>query len=316
MEQGKTSTKIAGVDVCKKHLDAAIHGQGDKARFANDADGCGKLASWLAERGVHRVGLEATGGYEKGVVGVLQVKGFEVVLHQPLEVRLYARLKRKRAKNDEGDARLIAAATAQVDAVKAAADPYLCELAERMTAYDQASDILAQTKTYREHTRLKDLKAELDSLIRTLAARKKALFADLVQRIRKHGDLARRFDLLRSLPGVGPINAAGLVIRMPELGAMARGEAASLLGVAPFDRDSGPSKGQRFISGGRTRPRRLVYMAALAAKRLDPALKALAERMEAAGKKPKVILVAVMRRLIEAANLVLKRGTPWIPAPA
>lgn len=314
MEHGKTSTKVAGVDVSKRHLDAAVHGEADEARFANDVEGFAQLGDWLVQRGVARVGLEATGGYERLVCGFLQAHSFEVVLHQPLEVRLFARLKRRRVKNDRDDARLIAAATAQVDAVKAAADPYLTELAERMTAYDQAADLLAQMRTYREHTRLADLRADLEAHIRILAARKKALAADLVRRIRERADLAARFDLIASLPGVGPITAVALVIRMPELGAMTQGQPAALLGVAPFDRDSGEWKGQRFIGGGRERPRRLVYMAALAARRVDPELKAFADRLAAKGKKPKVVLVAVMRKLIEAANLVLKRGTPWIPS--
>ena len=98
---------------------------------------------------------------------------------------------------------------------------------------------------------------------------------------------------------------------MPELGAMTRGQAASLLGVAPFDRDSGQWKGMRFISGGRRRPRRMLYLAALQARRRDPSLKAFAERLAARGKPPKLILVAIMRKLIEAANLILRRGQPW-----
>ncbi|MDB5470875.1 MAG: transposase family protein, partial [Caulobacter sp.] len=125
-------------------------------------------------------------------------------------------------------------------------------------------------------------------------------------------DLLARFRLLISLPGVGPIVAASLVIRMPELGAMKRGQPAALLGVAPFDRDSGQLKGQRFIAGGRARPRRMVYIAALSAKRFDPALKAFAQRLADAGKPAKPIIVAVMRKLIEAANLVLARQQPWV----
>lgn len=315
MEHGKTSTKVAGVDIGKRHLDVAVHGSEDEHRFANDAAGFAMLGDWLAQRGVRRVGMEATGGYEKGVCRFLQEAGFETVLHQPLEVRLFARLKRRRAKNDRLDARLIAAATAQIEAVKAAADPYVAELAERMTAYEQAADLLAQARTYREHTRLADLRADLAEHIRILAARKKALAADLVRHIRARADLARRFDLVASLPGIGAINAAALVIRMPELGAMDHGQASALLGVAPFDRDSGQWKGQRFIGGGRQRPRRLVYMAALTARRTDPGLKAFADRLAAKGKPPKLVLVAVMRKLIEAANLVLKRGTPWTPQP-
>lgn len=130
--------------------------------------------------------------------------------------------------------------------------------------------------------------------------------------VKAHPDLAARLKLAMSLPGFGPIVAAGVVIRMPELGAMERGQAASLLGVAPFDRDSGQFKGLRFIGGGRARPRRLLYLAALSAKRCDPDFKRFAHRLLARGKPPKVALVAVMRKLIEAANIVLARGQPWV----
>ena len=124
--------------------------------------------------------------------------------------------------------------------------------------------------------------------------------------------LLARFKLLLSLPGVGPIVAATLVVRMPELGRMRRGQAAALLGVAPYDRDSGQWKGQRFIVGGRTRPRRMLYLAALSARRCDPTLKAFAEHLTARGKPAKIVLVAVMRKLIEAANIVLGRSQPWL----
>lgn len=316
MEHGKTSTRIAGVDIAKAHLDVAVHGGAEEARFANDVDGQGALADWLKARSITRIGMEATGGYERGLLGVLQARGFETVLHQPLEVRLFARLRRRRAKTDRLDARLIAAATAQVDGVKAAADPRLSELAMRLTAYEQAADLLAQARTYREHTCLEDLRAGLDEHIRVLAARKKALLADLLARIARAGDLRKRFDLLRSLPGVGPTIAAVLLIRMPELGAMEHGQSASLLGVAPFNRDSGQARGEAFIQGGRGRPRRFLYLAALAAKRCDKNLSAFAASLLAKGKAAKVVIVAVMRKLIEAANLVLKRGKPWIPSTA
>lgn len=311
MEQRKTSTKIAGVDIAKAHLDVAVLGVAEEARFTNDADGQAALADWLTAKGVMRVGMEATGGYERGVLCILQARGFETIVHQPLEVRLFARLKRRRAKTDRLDAHLIAAATAQADSVKTAADPRLSELAMRLTAYEQAADLLAQAKTYREHTRLADLKANLEELIRTLAAHKKALITDLLARIQKEEDLKKRFNLLLSLPGVGKTIAAVLLIRMPELGAMQHGQSASLLGVAPFNRDSGKSTGEAFTQGGRSRPRRFVYIAALAAKRCDKTLRAFAEGLLARGKPPKVVLVAIMRKLIEAANLVLKRGTPW-----
>lgn len=314
MNEAKTNTRIAGVDVSKPRLDVAVHGSEAMIQVANTPAGHAELLDWLAGRQVGRVGLEATGGYERDVMQALQAAGLEVVLHQPLEIRLFARIKRLRAKNDRLDARLIALATAQVDAVKAAADPRLAELAERMTAYEQATDLLTLLKTQMEHIRLPDLIADARAQLTLLSARKVRLAADLQRRIRFWPDLAHRFDLARSLPGVGPIVALALVIRMPELGTMTRGQAAALIGVAPYDRDSGNHKGQRFIGGGRRRPRRLLYIAALAAKRCDPGFKAFACRLAENGTQPKKIVVAVMRKLIEAANLVLKRDQPWLPA--
>jgi transposase len=266
---------------------------------------------WLAAHGANVAGLEASGGYEQAACRALTAAGLAVHLHQPLEVRLFARLNRRRAKNDRLDARLIALATARLDTLKAFADPGLAELQQRLTAYEQASDRVSTFKTQLEHVDLADLRTRLLVQLETLIAYKKALADDLEQRLKAHPDLSQRLELLRSLPGFGPIVAMGCVIRMPELGSMRPGQPAALLGVAPFDNDSGPRRGKRCIAGGRTRPRGLVYMAALAAKRHDPAFKAFAQRLSQAGKPPKLIIVAIMRKLIEAANLVLARNAPW-----
>jgi transposase len=311
MKQGKTNTKCAGIDVGKRRLDVSVHGDGERLELANEVGAFADLISWLKARGVSRVGMEATGGYERDVRWALEAAGFEVVIHQPLEVKLFARLKRMRAKNDRIDAVLIAAATAQVDTVKAAADPRLQVMAEWMTAYEQVADQLAELKTFMEHVSLKEVDRLLTRQIRGLESLKATLAAKLQCQIEAHEDLHERYRLLLSLPGVGPIVAASLLVRMPELGQMKRGQAAALLGVAPFDRDSGQFKGHRFIGGGRARPRRMLYLAALTARRHDPGLKTFADRLLDNGKPPKVIIIAVMRRLIEAANLVLVRGAAW-----
>jgi transposase len=312
MEQRQSSTKVAGVDVGKLHLDAAVHGLEDTTQVGNGSAGVAELISWLKAREVGRVGLEATGGYERVVRTALEQAGFEVVVHQPLEVRLFAKLKRVRAKNDRLDARLIAAATAQVEAVRAARDPRLTELAERLTAYELITDKAADLKTFLESVSLKEVAAAIRASLRSLERTKAKLAAEILAKIKACPDLLDRFRLLLSLPGVGPIVGATLLVRMPELGALRRGQAASLIGVAPFDRDSGQWRGMRFIQGGRARPRRMLYLAALQAKRCSPTLKAFADSLAARGKPKKLILVAVMRKLIEAANLVLSRGQPWL----
>ena len=316
MERWESSTKIAGIDVGKRRLDVALYGQQETLVIDNDRAGIGRLIDWLASRGVVRVGLEATGGYERAVREALALAGLEVVVHQPLEVRLFARLKRLKAKNDRLDAALIAAATAQVDAVRAANDPRLSQLAERLTAYEQMSDQAAQMKTYLEHVTLKDIARSYQARIRSLESLKARLLKDILTLVAAHPDLAARLALLRSLPGFGPVVAVAVLIRMPELGALEPGKAAALLGVAPFDSESGQHKGQRFIQGGRARPRRLVYIAALAAKRVDPGFRAFAERLKTKGKPPKLVLVAIMRKLIEAANLILGQQRPWQTRPA
>jgi transposase len=312
VEQRQSSMKVAGIDVGKHRLDVAVYGLEDGAARRNDAAGFSEVVAWLKAREVGRVGLEASGGYERGVRQALEAAGFEVVVHQPIEVRRFAQLKRWRAKNDRLDAQLIAAATAQVETVRAAQDPRLTELAERLTAYEQITDQAAELKTFLESVRLKDIAALVRVQIRSLERAKAKLCADILRRIKAEPDLLARLRLLASLPGVGPVVAATLVVRMPELGALRRGQAASLLGVAPFDRDSGQWKGLRFITGGRRRPRRMLYLAALAAKRCSPGLKAFAERLLARGKPTKVVIVAVMRKLIEAANTVLQRRQPWL----
>jgi transposase len=289
-----------------------VHGADDTLQVDNDAQGWKEACAWFRARGVTRVGVEATGGYERGVVEAMWAEGLEVVIHQPLEVKLFARLKRWRAKNDPRDARLVAAATAQVDAVKAAQDPVLQSLAEWLTAYEQITDQLAELKGFMEHVRLSEVQTQLNEQITSLKALKARLAQQVIARIKANAELLRRFELLQSLPSVGSIVAAGLLIRMPELGTMKHGQPAALLGVAPYDHDSGTMKGQRHIAGGRRRPRRLLYLSAMRAKSTDPYMKAVAQRLIAKGKKPKQVTVAVMRHLIEAANLVLSRGQPWI----
>lgn len=309
MEQGQSITTVAGVDVGKFKLDAATA----TASFVtgNDAAGIVALLGWLAQHGVGRVGLEATGGYERALRQALEAEGIAVVVHQPLEVKLYGRLNRRHAKTDAGDARLIAAATAAIGRPARRADPGLAELGERLTVYEHVADQLMRLKTFRDSLILADMAALIAAQIDRLKALKALLARQLIQAVRACAQLRARYELLISLPGIGPIVATSLIVRMPELGDMQRGQAASLIGVAPHARDSGQWKGHRFIAGGRARPRRMLYLAALAARGRDKTLKAFADALVARGKPPKIAIVAIMRKLIEAANIVLKRQTPW-----
>jgi transposase len=311
MEQVKTSTINAGIDVGKFKLDVAIGESAEAVTVNNDAAGIAKLVDWLTGHGVSRVGMEATGGYERAVRLALEAEGLQVVVHQPIEIKLFGRISRQHAKTDASDARLIAAATAAILRPAKPADPALVELGERLTAYEHVADQLMSLRTFRQSVSLIDLIELIDRQIDQLKAIKQTLCRQLLIAIKACGTLRTRYALLISLPGVGPVVAISLIVRMPELGQMQRGQAASMLGVAPHARDSGKWQGQRFITGGRARPRRMVYLAAMAARRHDSKLADFANRLIAAGKPPKIAIVAVMRKLIEAANLVLKRQAPW-----
>ena len=267
MEQHDVNTKIAGIDVGKYWLDVAIDGQATPLRVANDAAGIAALSGWLKAHGVGRVGLEASGPYDRRVRADLQSVGLEVVLHQPIEVKLFGRIRRQRAKNDRLDARLIAAATAGIERRPLRHDPRLAGLAERLTVYEHVTDTIARLKSLLDSVGLDDLCQALIAQIEQLTAFKSQLAETAMAVIKQQPDLRHRLGLLMSLPGFGPVVATSMLIRMPELGDMQHGQPACLIGVAPHDRQSGTHAGTRYITGGRSRPRRMLYIAALAARR-------------------------------------------------
>ena len=219
----------------------------------------------------------------------------------------------RRAKNDALDAELIAACTAAIDDPRIAPDPRLAEMAQNLTFLEQLEEDIARFKTRLEHIDEAGLQRLVNSDIVRLKARRATQMRSLAKRLRAHSDLARRFDLVLSIPGIGERTALALIIRMPELGLISRGEAAALAGLAPFDDDSGKHKGQRHIAGGRGRLRRSLFAAALpAAFRWNKALIALYVRLIAKGKAHNAALIACARKLLIYANTVVQRGTPWI----
>jgi transposase len=218
----------------------------------------------------------------------------------------------RRAKNDALDAVLIAACAATMDQPRIAPDPQLAELAQYLTFLEQLEEDIARFKTRLEHIEEPELRRIVNSDIKQLKARKVARIRDLAKRLRAHDDLAKRFELVLSIPGIGERTAIALLIRMPELGRISREEAAALAGLAPFDHDSGKYKGQRHIAGGRSRLRRSLFAAALpAAFRWNKALIDLYARLIAKGKAHNAALIACARKLLIYANTIVQRGTPW-----
>jgi transposase len=312
----QSSTTTAGIDTSKSKLDVAVHGRTGHWQVANSLAGWRVLATKLTEAGISRVGIEATGGYERGVVRHLQAAGFTVLVLQPIQVKAFGRVHLRRAKNDVLDAVMIAACAAALDRDRIAPDVRLAELAEYLTFLEQTEEDIRRFKTRLEHIDEPRLRRLVLGDIARLKARRLTQIRHIARQLRSHPDLAARLDLVLSIPGIGERTALALLIRMPELGQVSREQAAALAGLAPFDNDSGRQKGQRRIAGGRARLRRSLFAAALpAAFRWNKALMALYARLMAAGKAHNAVLVACARKLLIYANTVVQRGTPWTEKP-
>ena len=305
-------SRTAGIDTSKAKLDVAVHGGVERWQVDNTPVGWRRLAAELTSAEVMRIGIEASGGYECGVVGHLRAKGFVVLVLQPIQVKAYARLHLRRAKNDTLDAVLIAACAATIDRPRIAPDERLAKLAQYLTFVEQIEEDIARFKVRLEHVGDARLRRMVVADIARLKARRSGQLLRIVAALRAHDDLARRLDLVLSVPGLGARTALALIIRMPELGRISREEAAALAGLAPFDDDSGKHKGERHIAGGRRRLRRSLFAAALpAAFRWNKALIALYGRLTARGKAHNEALIACARKLLIYANTVVQRGTPW-----
>jgi transposase len=304
---------MAGIDVSKRWLDIALWPEDNPATLHLDraaADCFDELAAWLAAHQVAKVGLEASGGYEIEVMNALQARGFEVVRLNATRVRQFARATGRLAKNDRADAAVIAHATTvlrvkQPKRRPRELDPLVELLNYRRRLSDWSVDCTNELEwlkdtALRRKTQLRQagFEREMAEIDRKLAA--------LLAKAGPSQDLVRR---LTTAPGVGPVLATTLVALLPELGHLTRRQIASLVGVAPFDDDSGQRRGERHIKGGRAKIRHVLYMAALSAMRCNPPIAACAKRLE--GKKPKVIIVACMRRLLVILNAMVRDGTDW-----
>ena len=315
----KRRTAYAGIDTGKHQLDAALHKRGDELRVKNTPEGHRALSAWLHKHGVRRVGIDASGGYEMDVVSHLRRDGFTVVVFQPAQVRHYAKFHLQLAKNDKIDARLIAACTAarEDEDIHDPPDERLAPLAAHLTWIDQIGEDVARHKTRLETCRDARGQAHGKQEIARYKTLQKAQTTQLEKEILRHESLARRLDLIESVNGIGMKTALLILVRIPEIGRLSREQVAALVGFAPYDDDSGSRHGERHISGGRKRVRAGVFAAALPASlRHNPLLKAMYQRLRAAGKAHKVALVACARKLIIFVNTVVARGTPWQPQGA
>lgn len=306
---------IVGIDVAKGKIDAAVR-FGAEASFANSAEGRRELLAWLKEHGVCKAVMEASGGYEKCWARLLRGAGVAVVIADPNRVRHFAKSAGQLAKNDPIDARMIAwfgevfgHASGQPH------DEERQELDQIVTARLGIVRLKEQIENWGEHEQPKAVQKTQQALLKAVAIQLAKLETIIAAKIDKTERFARRAEIIQSVPGLAGTAAAGLIAFLPELGLVDRQAAAALLGVAPFDADSGQRRGERHIQAGRHKLRKLLFMPILsAATQHNPVLKACYQRLIARGKKAKVALIACMRKLIGILNTMLARGEKWDPA--
>jgi transposase len=302
-----------GIDVSKARLDVALGAAGELFEVANDQRGIAALLARLSQPALARVVVEATGGLETALVAELGAAGLPVVVVNPRQVRDFARATGQLAKTDALDARLLARFAERVQPpLRALPTPAERELKAVVARRRDLVEMLTAER-HRLGSAPKVLHREITAHIRWLEARLKERDRDLDRKLRGSPLWQEKEDLLRGVPGVGPVLCATLLAELPELGRLDRREVAKLAGVAPLNHDSGRLRGQRTGWGGRAPVRAALYMATLSAVRINPALKAFYRRLRSAGKPPKLALTAAMRKLLVILNAMLKHRTPWSP---
>ena len=306
---------VVGIDISKDWFDVVLLETGEGFRLDNDQAGWTALVKRLRRFEVVAIGIEPSGGYERGVARWLQRAGLMVRNVNPHKVRHYARALGVLAKTDSIDAAVIARFTAQMPTQPRRNDPLTEQLAELVVARRQLSD---------DKVRLSNQLEQLhEGVIRRIfKARLRRLEADIVlldkrsaELVASHSDLAGKDRLIQSLCGAGTVLSHTLLGLAPELGTTGRRQIAALAGLAPYDHQSGGLKGRCSIWGGRPLVRRALYMAALSASQKNPPLRDFYQRLIAAGKPPKLALVAVARKLLTILAAMLRTNQMWNPKP-
>ena len=304
---------FVGIDVSKDHLDVAVRPTGEAWQVSYDSQGISDLVRRLRELAPQLIVLEATGGMELAVAGELAAANLPVVVANPRHVRDFARASGKLAKTDSLDAQVLAHfAEALQPEPRALPDADTQELGALVARRRQLVEMITAEKN-RIRTATRRIRPKVQQHIRWLEENLEDLDQDLGDFIRSSPMWKDKEQLLRSTPGVGPVLSMTLLSDLPELGNLNRGEIAALVGVAPFNRDSGNLRGKRKVWGGRSQVRAALYMAALVATRYNPALRAFSQRLCAAGKPKKVAITACMRKLLTILNVMVRDNCHWNP---
>jgi transposase len=313
--QGRDISKMSfqhfiGIDVSKARLDVAV----DQilANFDNDEAGHLRLIKHLPPPGTCLIVLEATGGYENCVVSCLLEANHLVCVVNPRQVRDFAKALGILAKSDAIDARVLARFAELVrPRVIDKSHEKQGELDQLVTRRRQVLASRTAEKNRLAMTSSKFVLKSIRKLIEHLNQEINELDAEIAKLVQSNDDWRKKADILRSAPGVGEVTTNTLIAELPELGNLNRQKIAALVGVVPFNRDSGTMRGKRSIWGGRQSVRCVLYMAAMSARTHNPSIAAFAARLKAQGKKPKVVLVACMRKLLILLNNMIRNQTTW-----
>lgn len=299
---------VAGIDVSKGMLECIIGTEKILERFSNTAKGHSRLERQLRKRSVELVVLEATGGYEIGVFKFLWASGIKTARVNPRQIRAYAHSLGRRAKNDMLDAEVLMEYGVRVrPEAKMPTGENIEQLRLLLGRRQQLSKMLVAEKNHLAAPGItQEIKKSIKAMQKVIQSQIKTLNFEIEATINASSELKNKADRLRQETGVGPVLLGTLLSEMPELGQLARNQVSALVGVAPFDRDSGSIKGTRSIAGGRVHVRCALYMATLAAIRHNPILRAYYQRLVSRGKHKKVALVACMRKFIIHLNSLLK----------
>ena len=321
--QGKVSPErsamriYVGIDVCKARLDVHLHPLGQRLEFSNDPDGLKRLRRALKPYQVVRIVMEATGKFHRAAHRSLHAGGFAVAVVNPLRSRLFAEAAGALAKTDGVDCRMLAILGESLDPGAIAPADELIESLQELTRCRDAA-VAARTALLNQlgATRARPAALEIKRQLRAAETAIANLGAEAERLIESDPILARRLAILLSIPGVGILTAMAIIVEMAEIGALSAKQAAMIAGLAPIACDSGERNGARHIRGGRPRLRRSLYMAALSAAQCNPPLKAFYDRLRADGKKTKLALTALMRKLVVLANALVRENRLWQPTHA
>jgi transposase len=311
--EAKAGTAVyAGIDTSKAWLDVYLLPDGQSLRVANTAAGVRQLRRELTGKGVALIVIEATGKLHRLAHRMLSQAGFAVAVINPQRSRKFAAALGQLAKTDQIDARTLARfGQLMAPDVTPVPDKLLTELQELVMARQAFTADRTALLNRLDAAECASVKTMLKRRIKNAADDIAALDQRIADLIASQEQLQRRYDILQSIKGIGPVVAATMIGCLAELGLLSRGKIAMLIGVAPVNRDSGEMRGQMHIAGGRAPVRNALYMAAIAASRHNPDLKAFYTRLRAQGKKAKVALTAVMRKLAVLANTLIKENRHW-----